>query len=297
MSGTSEQPDPGPRPSGGEPEATESASEVPGSKREKASSAATLPAPGAEEGPRSSQVLSKRDAKDLQLSFEDAFNGVSALYRSQPHFRLYFVIALLALLLATLLQFNAAEVLFLASAILLVFLAEAFNTAVEATVDLITTEPHPLARAAKDCGAAGVFFASAYALLTGLVLFGNPAKWPEALDLLQRYLLPPVSRTGIVALLALGSAVLFALVALQPQDKVWKGRLELYGGAVFFAATAVALLSRQIPTVLLAYLIAFLATQSQVGDSARNLRHAAFGAVAGVVLSGAVFWCWPGGGL
>ena len=37
---------------------------------------------------------------------------------------------------------------------------ELLNTAIEATVDLVTKEIHPLAKVAKDCGSAAAFVSS-----------------------------------------------------------------------------------------------------------------------------------------
>jgi undecaprenol kinase len=60
----------------------------------------------------------------------------------------------------------------LIAAIALVLSTEALNTALERTVDLLEPERHPLARDAKDLGAAGVLIASLFALIVGLIVFG-----------------------------------------------------------------------------------------------------------------------------
>lgn len=54
----------------------------------------------------------------------------------------------------------------------LVLCAEALNTALERTVDLLQPERHPVARDAKDLAAAGVLIASVCSLFVGLILFG-----------------------------------------------------------------------------------------------------------------------------
>jgi diacylglycerol kinase len=61
--------------------------------------------------------------------------------------------------------------MFLVAAIALVLCAEALNTALERTVDLIKPDRHPAARDAKDLAAAGVLIASAGSLIVGLILF------------------------------------------------------------------------------------------------------------------------------
>ena len=57
---------------------------------------------------------------------------------------------------------------------MLVFAAEFFNTAVEAIVDLVSPEHHPLAKIAKDVAAAAVLVGACGAVLIGLLLMGPP---------------------------------------------------------------------------------------------------------------------------
>jgi diacylglycerol kinase len=55
-----------------------------------------------------------------------------------------------------------------------VFAAEFMNTAIEAVVDLASPYPHPLAKIAKDVGAAAVLVAALAAIIIGLLLLGPP---------------------------------------------------------------------------------------------------------------------------
>ena len=54
---------------------------------------------------------------------------------------------------------------------MVVLAVELLNTAVEATVDLITKEIHPLAKVAKDCGSAAAFVSSIMAFIICLFIF------------------------------------------------------------------------------------------------------------------------------
>jgi diacylglycerol kinase (ATP) len=53
----------------------------------------------------------------------------------------------------------------------LVWITEAFNTALEFLTDLCSPEYHPLAGKAKDVAAAAVLIAALFALATGLIVF------------------------------------------------------------------------------------------------------------------------------
>jgi diacylglycerol kinase (ATP) len=53
----------------------------------------------------------------------------------------------------------------------LVIAAELFNTAIEATIDLISPLRHPLAKIAKDTAAAAVFVLAIVSAISGLIIF------------------------------------------------------------------------------------------------------------------------------
>jgi diacylglycerol kinase (ATP) len=64
------------------------------------------------------------------------------------------------------------EHLILVLALLLVVLVEFINSAIEATIDRISRERHPLAGQAKDLGSAAVFIALVMCTLSWLVIAG-----------------------------------------------------------------------------------------------------------------------------
>lgn len=70
------------------------------------------------------------------------------------------------------LHVSLIEHLLLALALLLVVLVEFLNSAIEATVDRISMERHPLAGQAKDLGSAAVLVALVMAALTWGVIVG-----------------------------------------------------------------------------------------------------------------------------
>ena len=58
-------------------------------------------------------------------------------------------------------------------AIIIVWLAEALNTAVEFLADSITQDHHPLIGKAKDVAVGGVLVASIGAAVIGVIVFGH----------------------------------------------------------------------------------------------------------------------------
>ena len=104
-------------------------------------------------------------------SFTAAFRGLGWLIRSERHFQLHLVAAGAAILLGLILGLSLIEWAILVLTIGLVLVAEAINTAIEYTIDLTVQQVHPIARTAKDIGAAAVLVAAAISVLIGCFLF------------------------------------------------------------------------------------------------------------------------------
>jgi Diacylglycerol kinase len=56
----------------------------------------------------------------------------------------------------------------------IVWIAEFLNTSLESILDIASPERHPLARIAKDVGAAAVLIAAVVAIAVGLIILGPP---------------------------------------------------------------------------------------------------------------------------
>ncbi|MCO6449393.1 MAG: diacylglycerol kinase family protein [Caldilineales bacterium] len=104
-------------------------------------------------------------------SFGFAGAGIRHLVRSQRNARIHIILTIVALGLAMWLGLTAAEWAALILTIGFVFAAEAMNTAIEALVDLISPQHHPLAKIAKDTAAAAVLLAAITAVLVAVILF------------------------------------------------------------------------------------------------------------------------------
>ena len=106
------------------------------------------------------------------VSFRFAGQGLRYLLRTQPNFVIHTLAAVFVVVLATVLEATVVELGLLTLTIGLVLVCEAFNTALEAAVDLASPEYHALARVAKDVAAGGVLIAAIVAVIVGLVVLG-----------------------------------------------------------------------------------------------------------------------------
>ena len=112
--------------------------------------------------------------RDRINAFRFAFEGLAYLLRTQPHARVHLAMTVAVVAVGWWLQVSALAWAALVLAMGAVWAAEAFNTAVEAVVDLTTPRFHPLAKAAKDVAAAGVLLAAIAAAVVGLLVFLPP---------------------------------------------------------------------------------------------------------------------------
>ena len=103
-------------------------------------------------------------------AFHYSCAGLQAAYRHEDAFRQEALLALLLIPLAIWLGDGAVERALLIGCVLLVLIVELINSAIEATVDRISLELHPLAKRAKDIGSAAVMIALLNAVLVWVLV-------------------------------------------------------------------------------------------------------------------------------
>ncbi|MCB0114138.1 MAG: diacylglycerol kinase family protein [Caldilineaceae bacterium] len=118
-------------------------------------------------------------------SLQHALRGVFFVLRTERNAQIEAVIALFAILLGIVLRISAVEWAVIFTLIGLVLGLEFANTALEAVVDLATSEYHPLAKIAKDSAAGAVLWVAGCSVVVGLFVFG-PRLWRLLVVLVQR---------------------------------------------------------------------------------------------------------------
>lgn len=104
-------------------------------------------------------------------SFRYAFAGLAYCFRTQRNFRIHIGIGLIAGLVGMLLGLSWVEWAVVVILVVVVLAAEMVNTMVEALVDLVTGEYHPLAKVAKDVAAGVVLLSAIGAAVVGVLIF------------------------------------------------------------------------------------------------------------------------------
>jgi len=104
-------------------------------------------------------------------SFAYALQGLAQLLRTQPNARVHLVATLLVCGAGVYFGLSRAEWLWITVAITLVWISEAFNTALEQLADVLHPEQHPGIGRAKDMAAAAVLIAAVGAAIIGMLVF------------------------------------------------------------------------------------------------------------------------------
>ncbi len=104
-------------------------------------------------------------------SFRHAARGVRFLFKTQHNARLHLAATLVVALLAWGLHVSASDWRWLVLAIVLVWAAEAMNTALEHLCNVVSPGLNPSVRMAKDIGAGAVLICSAGAAVLGVLVF------------------------------------------------------------------------------------------------------------------------------
>lgn len=86
------------------------------------------------------------------------------------------MLAIPGTVIALLLPVSTLEKLALIGVLMLVLIVELMNSSIEAIVDRVSLERHPLSKNAKDLGSAAVFLAMSMAFVTWLVIV-LPVLW------------------------------------------------------------------------------------------------------------------------
>jgi len=107
-------------------------------------------------------------------SFGHAFGGWWYVVRTQRNAWIHVVITVVVFALSFWLGLGPREWAIIILTTAMVFVAEFFNTAIEALVDLASPQQHPLAKTSKDVGAGAVLITALAAALIGVLILGPP---------------------------------------------------------------------------------------------------------------------------
>jgi diacylglycerol kinase len=114
-------------------------------------------------------------------SFRYSFDGLTYAAKNEQSILIMLICLVLTLIFGFFLNITLLEWFFILVSIGLVLGTELLNTAIEATIDLLSPAFHPLAKIAKDTASASVFIYSLIAFIIGCLVF-----IPNLIELIER---------------------------------------------------------------------------------------------------------------
>ncbi|MFZ8988347.1 MAG: diacylglycerol kinase [Methylophilaceae bacterium] len=112
----------------------------------------------------------KTGIKRLINAFGYSLSGFKVAFAKEDAFRQEVFLSIILVTVAVYISNSSIELVLLIGSTLLVPIIELLNSAIEATVDRVSLDKHPLAKRAKDIGSAAVFLSLVNLAATWLII-------------------------------------------------------------------------------------------------------------------------------
>ncbi|UOD30987.1 diacylglycerol kinase [Massilia violaceinigra] len=120
-----------------------------------------------------SEFKSKSGLKRIVAATGYSIDGFKSAWASEHAFRQELLMVVIGTIIALVLPISSFQKLFLIAVLVLVLIVELINSAIEAVVDRVSLERHPLSKNAKDFGSAAVMLAVMIAVASWAVVLFN----------------------------------------------------------------------------------------------------------------------------
>ena len=225
--------------------------------------------------------------KDLLDPIYVAINGLVYTFKTQRHMRVHLGVVVVVTLMGIYFKLRIKDLLLLLFTIDLVLVAEMFNSAIEATVDLVEPKYNPLAKFAKDISAGAVLITSTIALLVGGILLLSDARFEDIQVSLTK---TPLEVMPVASRILLGMFLMLIVVVigkgLGRHGQVFKGGVVSGHSAFgFFFAWAAVFLSGDLMVSSIVLVLAALIAQSRWEAKIHSAFELALGAGVGTLLA------------
>lgn len=222
-------------------------------------------------------------------STNHAIAGIVHAFKNEGNMRIHFVCALLAIAAGVLTYVTRFEMMMLSVTITFVIVAELFNTAIEAVVDMITQQFHELARVAKNVAAGAVLMAAANSLVVGYLVFYRKIVNYSFVPKESFINLP--AHTTFLSLIVVGILVIvFKSVSTKKKGTYFQGGMPSGHTALAFSMfMAIALLGKDTVVTTFSCIMAMLVAESRIETNIHTLSEVCVGALMGMLITVILF--------
>lgn len=234
----------------------------------------------------------KVDEKEKKLknnnfidAWGNAFNGIIYAVTTQSNIKKQLLIAVIVMIISLLFNLSRAEFLCLMFTVILIIVAEMFNTAVETVVDLYTDLYHPKAKIAKDVAAGGVVITAINALIVAYFLFFDKIS-DIGLNFIRNLANSPVHMAFIGIFLIIILIVTLKAASSTNKHKLLKNNFAPSGQAAmaFGANTIIWLSTENIVVLTLSMVMAILVCVTRIESKKRTTGEVIWGALTGIAV-------------
>ena len=227
--------------------------------------------------------IKKERARDKRLvdSFNFAIEGLISALKNEKHMKVHILAAIIIVILAIVINASKVEILIISLSVSFVIITELVNTAVEAIIDLVSPERHPLAKLAKDVAAGAVLVAAINALCVGYLLF-----YDKLLDIFDgaNKLHVIAGRKGNISILILilvSILVNFLKTFFMKVNQLEGGMPSGHSAIAFAAFGILVFMTSDVRILVLGFFMAALVAQSRVKSGIHSIREVLAGGLLG----------------
>ncbi|WZL74637.1 diacylglycerol kinase [Clostridiaceae bacterium 35-E11] len=220
-------------------------------------------------------------------SFNYAIDGIIHTLKTQRNMRIHFCMATITLIFSLFFKLSKLEILILFVTIALVIVTEMINTAIEATIDLITEEYHDLAKIAKNVAAGAVLIAAINAVVVGYLVFF------DQLSAVTELVLHKVRGTTIHIVFISFIIVSFIVIAIKAyigKGTPFRGGMPSGHTAIAFSiVTSIAFISENTLVISLCFFMTILVAQSRIEAGIHSTFEVVMGGILGIFITVLIF--------
>jgi diacylglycerol kinase (ATP) len=225
--------------------------------------------------------------KQWLKSVNFAIEGIIQAAKTQRHLRYHFYIAAFVLIISYILGVKRFEFLIIALSVIAVLLAELFNTAIEAVVDIVSPEQSEKARIVKDISAGAVLVTAFGVAVIGYIILS-----PYLRDFFQKGLYVAKHSKEEISIIAFIIVLILVVItkAYFGKGQPLRGGMPSGHSAFAFSAwVAITYITENFVISIICILLALFIAESRVVTRAHNTWEVVLGGLLGASVTFLIF--------
>jgi diacylglycerol kinase (ATP) len=216
-----------------------------------------------------------------------AIEGILQAARTQRHVRYHLFSAVAILLVCYVLGVTRMEFLIIALAVIAVLLAELFNTAIEAVVDILSPDHNEKARIAKDIAAGAVLVTAFGAIVIGYSILSSYLEegFRQGLHITKH----STEDTAVLAFIIVLILVVITKAYFGKGVPLRGGMPSGHAALAFSVWVATTYITENFIVSLLSFIVAAIIAQSRIATRAHTIWEVILGSIMGASVTFLLF--------